>query len=785
MTVGIAQDRYHSFFLGSATAGIILAGAHRHILEANRKAEELFGVLSQQLEGSVFSSHFLSPADVERCLDLCAKNKEARAEAELIGADGCPVPVEIHASHVRFGRASFVHVALNNIVEKRRLEDKLHAYAKLIDASSQAQARFLSEMPTQTIFSDLLETVLELTQSEFGLIAETLYTEDGSPYFKIKVVSRSFWNKISREFYVKNAPIGMEFYNLNSILGSVIRTGKPVISNIPAIDPRRTKMPEGHPPIDSFIGLPFLNGTQTVGMICLANRKGGYDEETGDFLKPILETCGSLLSAYHTNQWRKEAEVELRRQALVFENISDSVILTDQTGRIVDCNPMAEKKFGFSKFDMLGAPIDFISNADSDRPLLPTLRRSLSKRGRWSGELKSLDKQGVERLFETVVVPLRDLREDEGTLIWLSRDITDTKAAQQRLDQRSREMDAIFSLSPDGFVFIDRQRKISYVNPAFESMTGLKARKLIGQEAGKLDQSLAKMQDPCNVCVTDCAEVDGAECLIHLSRPRLTILKCITRHLRDHNGGLLGIVRYFRDITYESEVDRMKSEFLSTAAHELRTPMASVFGFSELLLKREFPPEKNREIVDIIHRQSGHLVSLLNELLDLARIESRAGKDFNIATQDILPIIRNTLAELLIPGDSRQVTANLPDLLPHVAVDAEKMQLTLTNVLSNAYKYSLGMGPIELSVQTRKQGGRPWLGIQVRDHGIGMSMEQVKRIFERFYRADASGKIPGTGLGMSLVKEIMDIFAGEVEIKSAPGQGTEVTLWLPIEKEAS
>lgn len=90
-----------------------------------------------------------------------------------------------------------------------------------------------------------------------------------------------------------------------------------------------------------------------------------------------------------------------------------------------------------------------------------------------------------------------------------------------------------------------------------------------------------------------------------------------------------------------------------------------------------------------------------------------------------------------------------------------------------------------MSVQTRKQGGRPWLGIQVRDHGIGMSMEQVKRIFERFYRADASGKIPGTGLGMSLVKEIMDIFAGEVEIKSAPGQGTEVTLWLPIEKEAS
>lgn len=210
--------------------------------------------------------------------------------------------------------------------------------------------------------------------------------------------------------------------------------------------------------------------------------------------------------------------------------------------------------------------------------------------------------------------------------------------------------------------------------------------------------------------------------------------------------------------------------------------MASVYGFSELLLKRDFPPEKIREIIDIIHRQSGHLVSLLNELLDLARIESRAGKDFHIEAQDILPIIRNTLAELLVPGDSRQITAELPDQLPLVAVDAEKMQLTLTNVLSNAYKYSLGMGPIELTIRNRAHGGREWLGVLIRDHGIGMSLEQVKHIFERFYRADTSGKVPGTGLGMSLVKEIMDIFGGEVEVISAPGKGTEIILWLPVEE---
>lgn len=340
-------------------------------------------------------------------------------------------------------------------------------------------------------------------------------------------------------------------------------------------------------------------------------------------------------------------------------------------------------------------------------------------------------------------------------------------------------MDAIFSLSPDGFVFVDHNRQISYLNPAFERMTGLKAKKHIGQGAEKLYDALKAQLDPQHPCPEGNKDEDGTECTLHLLRPRLTILKRVARHLRDKTGAIQGMVLYFHDITYESEVDRLKSEFLSTAAHELRTPMASVYGFSELLLQREFSPEKTREVLDIIHRQAGHLVALLNELLDLARIEARAGKDFHIVAQDVVPVIRNTLAELLIPGDTRQVAATLPDALPPIAVDREKFQLTLTNVLSNAYKYSLGKGPIELETRRRVKDGGHWIGVTVRDHGIGMTPNEVDRIFERFYRTDASGKIPGTGLGMSLVKEIMDIFGGEVEIQTQPKKGTEVTLWYP------
>jgi signal transduction histidine kinase len=114
-----------------------------------------------------------------------------------------------------------------------------------------------------------------------------------------------------------------------------------------------------------------------------------------------------------------------------------------------------------------------------------------------------------------------------------------------------------------------------------------------------------------------------------------------------------------------------------------------------------------------------------------------------------------------------------------VRVDRKKMQQALLNVLSNAYKYSPRGGAVSLSLlqEVHRSVGR--FGIEVRDHGIGMRPEELARVFERFYRADSTGKIPGTGLGMSIVREIVEIHGGEVNVASQLGEGTTVTLWLP------
>lgn len=251
--------------------------------------------------------------------------------------------------------------------------------------------------------------------------------------------------------------------------------------------------------------------------------------------------------------------------------------------------------------------------------------------------------------------------------------------------------------------------------------------------------------------------------------------------LRQSDATTVSQILYFRDVTHETEVDRLKSEFLSTAAHELRTPMACIYGFAELMVHEEFPEEERREFLTAIHRQSELMIAIVNELLDLARIEARRGKDFKLENLDARELLRLMIADFKAPDDRpppRQPQS--PQAAP-IRADRNKLTQAIGNVLSNAYKYSPDGGDvaIELLAADADDDGPARIGIRISDHGIGMTPAQLARVCERFYRADSSGKIPGTGLGMSIVKEIIELHGGSVALISEPGLGTTVTLWIP------
>jgi signal transduction histidine kinase len=264
-----------------------------------------------------------------------------------------------------------------------------------------------------------------------------------------------------------------------------------------------------------------------------------------------------------------------------------------------------------------------------------------------------------------------------------------------------------------------------------------------------------------------------------LLTPKPTVLQIIGM---DNTAGSIARILYFRDITYETEVDRMKSEFITTAAHELRTPLSSIYGYAEILHTFPLTEQQQKNYQDIIYKQAKVMTNILKELLDLATLEARGEQELTLERISAQTVINNALANFTLPEQRSAPELSLPTTDILLYGDQEKLSQAIHNVLANAYKYSSASSPVTLTLHIATPENLHYanqLGISITDQGIGMTTEEVNRVCERFYRADASGTVLGIGLGMSIVQSIILLHKGALSISSEPAKGTTVTLWLP------
>jgi PAS domain S-box-containing protein len=227
----------------------------------------------------------------------------------FMGADGEPEPYLA----VRF-----------DITARKNAEKQIAERNTLLSAISHAQSQFITAANRLTIFEGLLSSLLELSDSQYGFIGEVHFRADGSatmddslmkirgvPYLKTHSITNIAWNEDTQRYYEENFERGMEFTNMDSLFGAVIMTGQPVVANSPKTDPRRAGIPNGHPSLDAFLGIPFFRGTKMLGMVGIANRPGGYDPQLIEELQPFLVTCSNLIEGYRIDRERREAEVQL------------------------------------------------------------------------------------------------------------------------------------------------------------------------------------------------------------------------------------------------------------------------------------------------------------------------------------------------------------------------------------------------------------------------------------------------------------------------------------------
>lgn len=360
----------------------------------------------------------------------------------------------------------------------------------------------------------------------------------------------------------------------------------------------------------------------------------------------------------------------------------------------------------------------------------------------------------------------------------------------------SEDRKALFVMNPNAIIVIDNNGVVSNINPAFGRMFHVNESTLIGLTELELDcfiqekctgddQYIATSSLPIN------AELKSKETVASINNHELSFtiecsgIKVIARSYVDCNISRISRIIHFQDITERSIVDRMKSEFIATAAHELRTPMTTIYGFIEILKDVPLDVETQKEMISTVHVQAKLMINLLNEVLDMAKMEAQAANLYHMDHQPIGPILE-ALTETFIPPENRKkVTLEISPNLPEVNIDKAKIEQAVKNALSNAYKFSPIDDEIKMQVTEVLHKDESKILISIQDRGIGMTPEVLKRIYEKFYRADQSGNIPGTGLGMAIMKDIIDYHGGEIVINSEYGVGTTINIYLPAIKSNS
>ena len=341
---------------------------------------------------------------------------------------------------------SQIYQRLKNLTDIKSIAHSENESNMLLKSISKAQNQYISDEKPKVLFDGMLSSLLELTGSEYGFIGEINYQDNNVPYLKTHAITDISWNKETSEFYKENAPVGLEFFNLDSLFGKVMTSKKFVLANEPSKHESSCGIPKGHPPLNAFLGIPFYSGDHLVGMVGIANKTNGYEEKTIDFLEPFLLTCANLIIAYRNIKQRKLAINSLKeneeKTRTILDAAIDGIITIDENGIIHSFNPSAEYIFGFMADEIIGENISLImgdyylksSNMDIFKFIEINKTNIVGKRQ----EAIARRKDGTEFPVElgASIMTINGKTMFTGII----RDITRRKAAVEKIEKQNEEL---------------------------------------------------------------------------------------------------------------------------------------------------------------------------------------------------------------------------------------------------------------------------------------------------------------------------------------------------------
>ncbi len=483
----------------------------------------------------------------------------------------------------------------------------------------------------------------------------------------------------------------------------------------------------------------------------------------------------------------RQTEAAEERFRNVLESAPDAMVLCNGSGSIVLVNRRTEEIFGYRREELLGRPFE---------ALVPEQFYELQAVFRCGGseflpgptpgasmEIFACRRDGTEFPVEITLSPMRSGEETLMTAV--IRDITERKRAEEALERLRRQNELILNAAGEGICGINLEGITTFVNPAAARMLGWSPQEVVGRSLHEAVRHSWSDGSPCAVggcsilqAMREACVRQGSDEIFWRRDGTFFPVEYVSTPLRE-KGQIVGAVIVFRDITERRAIERMKDEFISVAGHELRTPLTSIRGALGLVASGKLGalPPKCQRMIDIAVTNTDRLVRLINDILDLERIE--AGKILmSMQDCDAANLMSQAADVMQTMAEKAGVTLKVQPRHVRLRADPDRIIQTLTNLLSNAIKFSPAGSTVRLSVSRDHSA----VVFKVEDRGRGIPSDKLDKIFGRFEQVDASDSREkgGTGLGLAICRSIADQHGGRIWVESELGKGSTFFLALPV-----
>lgn len=369
----------------------------------------------------------------------------------------------------------------------------------------------------------------------------------------------------------------------------------------------------------------------------------------------------------------------------------------------------------------------------------------------------------------------------------------DRQQLKTKLDQASFEASALVNAMTEGVVVVDNHNQITLINDAAAYMTGWSTASAIGLDyrtplklSLKAHDGNLQASDPLNQALTTNKAVASNDMVLTSKDGKTFLLAVTATAIPSEDGKATGGILVMRDVTKQKELDRQKDEFISTASHEMRTPVAAIEGYLSLAMNPKVATldDRARNLLQKAHDSTGHLSSLFRDLLSITKMEDGTKKLPREAV-NLTDMVKSVVSDMQFVAASKKLSLSIASIAPagtatieqavYVMANPERLREVVMNLIENAIKYTPSG-----SITVATQGNGQQVSFSVTDTGPGIAPEDQPHLFEKFYRAaKTANSVSGTGLGLYLCRSVIESFGGHVSVNSTPGHGSTFGFTLP------